>query len=107
MIITPPTPAAARKRTARASLAKRGGNSGTQEKQKEQALKPDIDSAALKRRAKELSTEIQRGCSVEQNEKVERIRAEVENGTYKVDADKIAEKLMEFDFQLEDKIKPD
>ena len=44
---------------------------------------------------------------MEQNEeKVDRIKAEIENGTYKVDAEAIADKLMEHDFQIADKFKP-
>lgn len=105
-MITTPTDKPVRKRKAKASKAMRH-EPGTQNTKKEQAIQPDIDSAALYRRAKEFSTDIQRGSVVEENkEKVDRIKAELENGTYQVDADAIAEKLMEFDFQIEDKLKP-
>lgn len=81
-----------------ASKVEPDGSTGTQEKQVRQ---PEIDSNALHRRAKELSEEIQRE-SVVDSEKVSRIKAEIENGTYEVDAEAIAEKLMEFDFQIDD-----
>ena len=74
------------------------GSDGTREKQVGQ---PETDSDALYRRAAELSKEIQRE-SVVDKEKVSRIKAEIENCTYKVDADAIADKLMEFDFRIDD-----
>ena len=105
VMMTSPTKKPARSRDAKARKADRA--EGSQEKKEKQAFKPDIDSAALHRRAVELSTEIQRGYIVEQNEeKVDRIKAEIENGTYKVDAEAIADKLMEHDFQIADKFKP-
>lgn len=105
-MITLPTKKPARNRKAKARKAIQDDVSRVQKEK--QAGKPDIDSAALHRRAVELSTEIQRGYIVDKNnEKVERIKAEIENGTYEVDAEAIAEKLMEYDFQLADKNKPD
>ena len=106
-MISTPTSKLARKQKAKASKAAQSVKPGTQKLEEKQAIQPDIDSAALYRRAKELSTEIQRGSVVEASqEKVDRIKAEIENGTYEVDAESIAEKLMEFDFQIEDKLKP-
>ena len=105
-MITLPTRKPARNRKTGASQADNcpaDTRAGSLESKQKQAIQPDIDSAALHRRAKELSTEIQRETIVENNEKVERIKAELANGTYQVDADAIAEKLMEFDFQIKDK----
>ena len=90
-----------RQKIQRKTMARRivpAETSGAREKQVEQ---PEIDSAALNRRATELSSEIQRE-SVVDNEKVSRIKAEIENGTYEVNAEAIAERLMEFDFRVED-----
>lgn len=81
-----------------ASKVKPSGSTSTRE---EQVIKPEVDSDALHRRAKEFSSDIQRE-SVMDNEKVKRIKKEIENGTYEVDANAIAEKLLESDFQLED-----
>ena len=91
-----------KRKTQRKTMASKivpNGLAGSTEKQVEQ---PEIDSDALNRRASEVTKEIQRE-SVVDKEKVSRIKAEIENGTYKVDADSIAEKLMEFDFQIDDK----
>lgn len=87
------------RRKTMASKVDRNEPNGNQETQKKQALKPDLDSDALYRRAQELSTELKRESVVENcSEKVERIKAEIANGTYKVDAETIAEKLLECDF---------
>jgi len=76
-------------------------SSGAQEQQEKQVIKPELDSAALNRRAKELSTEMKWGSVVEQNnEKVDRIKAEIEAGTYEVDADAIADRLLECEFNI-------
>lgn len=108
-MITLSTRKRARNRKAKASQADRSTvtRASTKVIQEKQAIQPDIDSAALYRRAKELSTEIQQESVVESNEKVDRIKAEIANGTYEVDADAIAEKLMEFDFQVGEKQKPE
>ena len=85
----------------RKTMASKIVSNGSSDDRKNQVEQPEIDSAALNRRAAEISKEIKRE-SVVDNEKVSRIKAEIENGTYKVDADAIADKLMEFDFQIDD-----
>ncbi len=107
IMISTPTSKPAHKRKAKARTANRSASSGIQKQEEKQVIQPEIDSVALRRRAEELSTEIQReSVVVASQEKVDRIKAELENGSYEVDADAIAEKLMEFDFQIEDKQKP-
>jgi len=73
------------------------GSNGTRENQ---VKLPEIDSDALNRRAAELTNEIQREYVMD-NEKVSRIKAEIENGTYKVNPEAIATKLLECDFQID------
>jgi len=92
------------------SKVKKTGSTGSQiEKQKEvkasEVETPKTGSAALNRRAKELTREVLQEPDVDK-EKVNRIKTAIENGTYEVDADAIAEKLLEdadfMDFQPKD-----
>ncbi len=65
--------------------------------QKFQTKLSEQDSAALNRRAKELTKKVLQEPDVD-NDKIRKIKAAIENGTYEVDADSIAEKLMELEF---------
>jgi len=64
---------------------------------------PLSDSEALDRRATELSKRVQQEPVVDK-EKVKEIKEAIENGTYEVDADAIADKLLEMEFQISDKL---
>jgi len=81
-----------------ASKVKSTGKSGSQVKKQKEARAskvetPKTNSDALNRRAKELTKEVLQEPDVD-NEKVNRIKAAIEDGTYEVDADAVAERLI-------------
>ena len=57
---------------------------------KEKSIDIEISSSA-----KELAQKINETKSIEYSEKVEKIRASILDGSYKVDSEKIAEKILE------------
>jgi len=54
------------------------------------------DDVQISFAAKELLQEAQAGQQTDRAQKLEQLRAAVENGSYKVDAEKIAEKLLKY-----------
>lgn len=66
---------------------------------KQQVIAADDSRQALHRRAKELSKHIEQEPVVD-NEKVNAIKAAINAGTYVIDANNVAEKLMEVEFHL-------
>ncbi len=70
-----------------------------QHPRKQQTLAVDDPVEALNRRARELSTQIEQEPVVD-IEKVKAIKAAISAGTYQVDANRIATKLMELEFHL-------
>lgn len=66
---------------------------------KQQPIAVDDSLQALHRRAEELSKHIEQEPVVD-IEKVNAIKAAIKAGTYLIDANKVADKLMELEFQL-------
>ena len=59
---------------------------------------------SLNRHVEELTTSIKRGAVVDK-EKVKALKAAISNGTYHIDAESIAEKVLELEPNLKDKLK--
>ena len=70
--------------------------------QKLQIKTSESCSSSLNRRREELCKQVQQESLVD-NEKVRIIKNAIANGTYQVNPETIAEKLMEIEFQISDK----
>jgi len=70
---------------------KKTGPTGSQ---KTRVETPDTDCDALNRRARELSRQVLQEPDVDNKEKILRIKTAIENGTYEIDAEAVADKLM-------------
>jgi len=63
--------------------------------------KKNTHSDALHRRARELSSTVNRGTPIVDTEKVRAIKAALKNGTYQINANAIADKMIVLEGQLE------
>jgi len=84
----------------RGKIASKSNPAASPDSQRKQAKKPEKDYTALQNRVEELSRQVLQEPDVDNKEKVKRIKAEIQNGTYKVDAEAIAQKLMELEVQI-------
>ncbi len=91
-----------KRRSKQEPMASKNKTTGSDDTQAKQVKPPAISSDALYRRAVELSRQVQQESLVDK-EKVSRIKAAIENGTYKVNPVAIAEKLMEMEIKMTEK----
>ncbi len=85
-------------RRSKKKMTSKSKNTGS-DSQETQVKSPELSSEALYRRAQELSREVQQEPVVDQN-KIAVIKAAIADGTYKVNPESIAEKLLEREIRI-------